>query len=99
MEHWSGSWRAYQGRETSESVDGDDDTAREAHSWSGHDDVDEMRMQEMEARVNIFAHRQSTKDSFLDVIRGLSWCCGQDSSESSKKTVLGSTEDIVEALK
>ena len=74
MEHWSGSWRAYQGRETSESVDGDDDTAREAHSWSEHDDVDEMRLREMEERVKIPAHGQSTKDCFLDVIRGLSWC-------------------------
>ena len=33
---WSGSWRAYQGREMHECVDGDYDTARESCSWSEH---------------------------------------------------------------
>ena len=77
-----------------ESVDGDGDTAREAHSWSEHEERHgyEVRMQEMEARVNIPYHRQSSKDFFSDVMRG--WLVLQRSglSESSKKTVLGGTE-------
>ena len=59
----------------------------------------------MEARVNILCHGQSAKDFLKDVIRG--WLVLQRSglSDSSKKTVLGSTENtlgrwrIVEALK
>ena len=59
----------------------------------------------MGRRVNIPSHGQSTKDFLPDVIRG--WLVLQRSglSESSKKTVLGSTENmlgrsrIVEALK
>ena len=90
--NWSGSWRAYHGRETFESVDGDDDIAREAHSWSEREkrDEDEAPMQEMEARVNIPSHGQSTKDFFPDGVRG--WLVLQRSglSESSSKTVLGS---------
>ena len=62
-------------------------------------------MQEMEARVNTLSHGQSTNDFLPDVIRG--WLVLQRSglSESSKKTVLGSTQNtlgrsrIVEALK
>ena len=59
----------------------------------------------MEARANIPSHGQSTKDFFPDVIRG--WLVLQRSglAESSKETVLGSTENtlgrsrVVEALK
>ena len=49
--NWSGSWRAYEGRETYECVDGGDDTAWEAHPWSENEERDEneVRMQEMEA--------------------------------------------------
>ena len=68
-------------------------------------DVDEVRMQEMKARVNIPSHGESTKDFLPDVIRG--WLVLQRSglSESSKKTVLGRTENtlgrsrVVDALK
>ena len=59
----------------------------------------------MEARVNIPSHEQSTKRFLPDVIRG--WLVLQRSglSESSAKTVLGSTKNtlgrsrIVESLK
>ena len=77
------------------------------HAWSEPEERDEYerRMREMESRVNIPSHGQSTKDFLPDVIRG--WRVLQRSglSESSKKTVLGSTENtlgrsrIVEALK
>ena len=50
-----------------ESVDGDDDAAREAHSWSEHEERDVY--EEMEARGNIPSHGQSTKDFLPDVIR------------------------------
>ena len=105
--HWSGSWRTNQGYDAHESVDGDGELTQEAQSWTEHEERDEheLRAQEMERRVNIPSHGQSTKDFLLDVIRG--WLVLQRSglSESSKKTVLGSTEDtqgrsrIVEALK
>ena len=100
---WSGSWRTNHDRDAYESVDGDGDTAQEAHSWSDREERDgyELRAQDMETRVNIPSHGQSTKDVLPDVIllqrSGL--------SESSKKTVIGSTENtlgrsrIVEALK
>ena len=69
----SGAWRTNQGRDTYESVDGDDDPARDAHSRSdrGEHDGYEVRMQEIEARVNIPSHEQSTKDFLSNVIRGL----------------------------
>ena len=105
--NWSGAWRTNQGRDTYESVDGECDTAQDAHSWSDREERDgyEVRVQEMEARVNYPSHGQSTKDFLPDVIHG--WLVLQRSglSESSEKTVLGSTENmlgrsrIVEALK
>ena len=51
----SGAWRTNEGCDAHESVDGDDDTAQDAHSWSDREECDgyEVRMQEMEARVNI----------------------------------------------
>ena len=89
-----------------ESVDGDGEPAQETQSWSEHEERDEheLRAQEMGRRVNIPSHGQSTEDFLPDVIRG--WVVLQRSglSESSKKTVLGSTENtlgrsrIVEAL-
>ena len=85
--NWSGSWRAYQGRETYQSVDGDDDNGQEAQLV-----VRTRRaMQKMEARVNIPSHGQSPKDVLPDSTCG--WLVLQRSglSESSKKTVLGST--------
>ena len=103
----SGAWRTNQGRDTYESVDGDGDTAQDAHSWSDREERDgyEVRMQEMEARVNNPSHGQSTKDFLPDVFRG--WLVLQRSgrSESSKTKVLARTENtlgrsrIVEALK
>ena len=105
--NWSGAWRKNHDLDAYESYDGNGDTAQDAHSWSDHGERDgyEVKMQEMEARVNIPSHGQSTKDFLPDVIRG--WLVLQRSglSESSKKTVLGSTENtlgrsrIVEALK
>ena len=105
--NWSDVWRTNQGRDTYESVDGDGDTAQDAHSSSDREERDgyEVRMQEIEARSNIPSHGQSTKDFLPDVIRG--WLVLQRSglSESSKKTVLGSTWNtlgrsrIVEPLK
>ena len=104
---WSSSWRINQGRDAYESVDGDGDTAQDAHSWSDREERDgyEVRMQEMEARVNVPSHGQSTKDFLFDVIRG--WLVLQRSGllESSWTIVLGSTDNtvgrsrIVEALK
>ena len=37
---WSGSWRPTQHRDAYESVDGDGDTAQEAHSWSDREERD-----------------------------------------------------------
>ena len=63
----SGAWRTNQGRDTFKSVDGDDDTAQDAQSWSDREECDgyEVRVQEMEARVKIPSHGQSTKDFLL----------------------------------
>ena len=93
--NWSGSWRT------------NGDPAQEAHWWSEHEERDmyEVRAQEIEYRVNTPTHAHSTQDFLPDVIRG--WLVLQRSglSESSKKTVLGSTENtlarsqIVDALK
>ena len=104
---WSSSWRINQGRDAYESVDSDGNTAQDAHSWSDREERDgyEVRMQEMEARVNVPSHGQSTKDFLFDVIRG--WLVLQRSGllESSWTIVLGSTDNtvgrsrIVEALK
>ena len=52
-------------------------------------------MQEMEARFNIHSHGQSTNDFFPDVIRGWLVLLRSGLSESSKKTVLGSTENTL----
>ena len=38
--NWSGSWRKNQDRDAYESVDGDGDTAQEAHSWSDREERD-----------------------------------------------------------
>ena len=64
---WSGSWGTNQCRDACESVDGDGDTAQEAHSWPEHEERDgyEVRMQDMEARINLPSHGHSTKISFL----------------------------------
>ena len=84
-----------QDRDAYESVDGNGDTAHEAHSWSDREECDredrvgyELRMHDMEARKNIPSHAQSSEYFFLDLIRG--WLVLQRSglSESSKKTVL-----------
>ena len=103
----SGSWRTNQGRDAYECVDGDGDTAQEAYSWSEHEERDghAERMQDIEARVNIPPHGQSTQDLLIDVIRG--WLVLQRSGhpESSKKPELGSAgktlgrSGIVEDLK
>ena len=92
--NWSGSWCEDQGSDGYESDDG-----------QHREHVFEMRMRKMEEGVIIPYHEQSTKDLLPDVIRG--WLVLQRSglSESSKKTVLGSTQNtlgisrIVEALK
>ena len=52
---------------TRASVDGDGDPAQDAHKSAERDGY-EVRMQEMEARVNILSHGQSTKDVLSDVI-------------------------------
>ena len=57
------------GRDTYESVDGDGDTAQDAHSWSDREERDGygVRMQEMGSESHIFSHGQSTKDFLPDV--------------------------------
>ena len=44
--NWSGSWLTNQGRDAYESVDGDGDTAQEAHSWSDREERDGHEVKE-----------------------------------------------------
>ena len=94
----SNSWRTNRGNDAYESVDGDGDTAQEAHSWSEHEerDVHEVRVQEMEERVNMPSQGQATKDFLPDVIRG--WLVLQWSGLGSTENTLGRSR-IAEALK
>ena len=95
--NWSGLRRANPGNDGYESVDGDDDIVQEVHSRLEHGErhVLGMRRREMEAKVIIPPHGPSTKDFLSDVIRG--WPVLQKSvfSESSKKTMLGSVENML----
>ena len=87
-----------QGRDTCESVDGDDDTARDAHSWSDREERDgyEVRLQVMEARVSIPSRGRSTKDFLPDLIRG--WLVVQRPGLGCTENTPGRSR-IVEALR